>query len=399
MNTILFSDISVGRRFLGAVIECRSFAFSVSGGEVRGEVVPTAPPIGSGARLRPRLPSLVLRHVCLLATIVLGACPLRAADPIDAVLTGGIHPTAKRVEKDYVFAPSAANQQTYLYVYNTETNYFPTQRLDTVTWSIEGPTLGLKVTTLSTNAAGTEASAVLEPAGTFEDIKSGVLKLTATDVNSVKKTVNLSIETTTSGTSKTCLGGNCGGKTPAEAPLADAFLTRITDPIVKITSPITTTPIISPNPSGPYYGSQVCTYQPPGTTQPPGATGVPPSGGGEEEIQSTLFTVQTWKLLDNELGDALIAPRSVGLDVTLGRCDFGKSAGALNLNETYPTNLLSTPTCLNYVWPTNYDCQVLTNGAGIRQVKVPEGLADISTNTAYKYSINIFPTHSHPTGF
>lgn len=93
------------------------------------------------------------------------------------------------------------------------------------------------------------------------------------------------------------------------------------------------------------------------------------------------------------IGDVGAGLRSVALQIRLGRYSFGKSVGALSLHEKYPTNLLATPGCLQFLFSrgTNYQCEVITNTAGIRQVRVAEGLANIVTNTTYKYYVEIYP--------
>jgi len=56
--------------------------------------------------------------------------------------------------------------------------------------------------------------------------------------------------------------------------------------------------------------------------------------------------------------------------------------------------MLSTPGCLHYNYTTNNDCQVIYVGGAIRQVKVPDGLADVITNNGLKYCINFYsPTN------
>lgn len=81
------------------------------------------------------------------------------------------------------------------------------------------------------------------------------------------------------------------------------------------------------------------------------------------------------------VGNTRIANESVAVKFDLGRCAFGKmSAGTFGIKESSPMHALSTPACLKYLFSTNSDCQVITNGAGIRQIKVPEGLANIVTN-------------------
>src|SRR5258706_6224313 len=75
----------------------------------------------------------------------------------------------------------------------------------------------------------------------------------------------------------------------------------------------------------------------------------------------------------------------------LGRYAFGKKAGALTIKELSPTSLLSTPCCLKFLYGTNTACEVLTNGVGVRQIKSAEGLANIVTNSATRYYIDIYP--------
>jgi RHS repeat-associated protein len=92
------------------------------------------------------------------------------------------------------------------------------------------------------------------------------------------------------------------------------------------------------------------------------------------------------------MGTTSAANSSVAASFKLGKTAFGKSAGALRVKENYPTNVLSTPLCLRYRYPTNSDCEVITNSAGIRQVKVPEGLANVLTNGSTNvYFIEFYP--------
>jgi hypothetical protein len=77
----------------------------------------------------------------------------------------------------------------------------------------------------------------------------------------------------------------------------------------------------------------------------------------------------------------------------LGRYAFGKSVGALSIHEKYPSNVICKPCCLGFLYPSgtnNTACEMITNSAGIRQVKVPEGLANVVIDSAYKYSIGIY---------
>jgi RHS repeat-associated protein len=299
---------------------------------------------------------------------------LRAADPIDALLTGGIHPTAPMKNADYHYSFTPFKQQLHVLVSNSETNYFSTQRLDTVTWTISGDSLGLKVSSLGTNAAGTQSRAVLEPSGAIEDIMPGTLKLMATDVNAVTKTLQLVISPAVTG----CPDGRCGAKAEAAA---FALRTGVTGFPVKITGKLDPIHVLDPLTS---------------PTSPPGSGYCPYTGLPEEEDADgglKFFHLEGGREFEGEFGDAFAIDGSVELRFLLGRYDFGKSVGTLSVKETYPTNLLATPTSLKFCSRTNYDCEVLTNGAGIRQLKVPEGLVDIATNTAFQYYINVFPTN------
>src|SRR5216683_962645 len=68
------------------------------------------------------------------------------------------------------------------------------------------------------------------------------------------------------------------------------------------------------------------------------------------------------------MGNVRHSVGSVNALFGLGRCSFGMMAGSLQICEEYPTNTLSTPTCLHYN-ATNSECEVITNSAGaIRQL-------------------------------
>jgi len=91
------------------------------------------------------------------------------------------------------------------------------------------------------------------------------------------------------------------------------------------------------------------------------------------------------------LGTTSTQNGSVQAGFGLGRFAFGKKAGGLTIKETSPTSLLSTPCCLKFPYGTNTGCEIVTNAAGIRQIKSAEGLANVVTNTAAKYYIDIYP--------
>jgi len=83
----------------------------------------------------------------------------------------------------------------------------------------------------------------------------------------------------------------------------------------------------------------------------------------------------------------------VAATVRLGRYGFGKSIGALSLHEKYPTNLLCTPQVLDFRYAhgtNNPDCEVIRVGNAIRQIRAPEGYANVVSNAPYSYSIEIY---------
>jgi RHS repeat-associated protein len=94
---------------------------------------------------------------------------------------------------------------------------------------------------------------------------------------------------------------------------------------------------------------------------------------------------------ENSLGNTSAANGSIAARFALGRCAFGKTAGLLQIKETTPMTALCTPACLKYRFTNLTECKVVTNANGIYQVRVPEGLAHVVTNSAYKYSICMYP--------
>jgi RHS repeat-associated protein len=90
------------------------------------------------------------------------------------------------------------------------------------------------------------------------------------------------------------------------------------------------------------------------------------------------------------MGDTTTGVGSAVASFNLGRIAFGKRVGALQIHEKFATTALSTPKCLKFPYLTNGSCCVVTNASGIRQVKAPEGLADVVTNSIYKYFINFY---------
>jgi RHS repeat-associated protein len=78
----------------------------------------------------------------------------------------------------------------------------------------------------------------------------------------------------------------------------------------------------------------------------------------------------------------------VNSSFSLGQTAFGASAGQLQIYSLTPSPQLATPAGLQAF--TASGVQVITNGAGVRQVLAPQELADIVTNNAYQYQINFY---------
>ena len=97
---------------------------------------------------------------------------------------------------------------------------------------------------------------------------------------------------------------------------------------------------------------------------------------------------------DGGFSGASGANSSVDVAFGLGWSALSGTAGRLSINADYPDASLATPKALryNYVRP---DVAVIRDGNGnLRQVNAPEGLADIVTNSATSYFINLYsPTN------
>jgi RHS repeat-associated protein len=148
----------------------------------------------------------------------------------------------------------------------------------------------------------------------------------------------------------------------------------------------------SPNPgyqvtqAGGSAGNLACVEPMPGSGIQAGVITIQASNGKENaECTVELVYVENCSSTASSSPSTFAAASSrngsVAIGFALGRAAFGKqTAGTLQIRELTPTNMLSTPMCLKYLFQTNSDCEVITNLAGIRQVKVPEGLANVLTN-------------------
>jgi RHS repeat-associated protein len=95
-------------------------------------------------------------------------------------------------------------------------------------------------------------------------------------------------------------------------------------------------------------------------------------------------------------GDVVAGPGGVDLAFSMGRIgSSGLPAGSLRVAEVMPSTSACSPNCLKYDSLTNDSCLVLYAGATyIRQVKTPEGLIDVQTNNALKYSLKFYHTNA-----
>ncbi len=85
---------------------------------------------------------------------------------------------------------------------------------------------------------------------------------------------------------------------------------------------------------------------------------------------------------------------SIHVALNLGRANFGESVGALQIVETAPSAVLGTPSSLRYssAWS---GVEVIRDGNdAIRQVKAPQCLADVITETADKFRVNFYDANN-----
>jgi RHS repeat-associated protein len=79
--------------------------------------------------------------------------------------------------------------------------------------------------------------------------------------------------------------------------------------------------------------------------------------------------------------------------ISTGTASGGSSAGSFQISEGQPSPAMATPSAL--VFSSSRDAneveRIMTNGV-IRQVKMPQGLADVVTNNAFKYEIRFYAT-------
>ena len=78
--------------------------------------------------------------------------------------------------------------------------------------------------------------------------------------------------------------------------------------------------------------------------------------------------------------------------ISLGAGDFGDVAGALTIFEELPSSNLSTPMCLHYGYSNDYNEVIMDSGV-IKQVRAPATFVNVTTNNAYKYTVDYYKTN------
>ena len=95
-----------------------------------------------------------------------------------------------------------------------------------------------------------------------------------------------------------------------------------------------------------------------------------------------------------EAGGGSMENGSIHVGLNLGRANFGESVGALRIVEPAPSAVLGTPVSLRYssAWP---GVEVIRDGNdAIRQVKAPQCLADVVTETADKFRVDFYDANN-----
>ncbi len=95
-----------------------------------------------------------------------------------------------------------------------------------------------------------------------------------------------------------------------------------------------------------------------------------------------------------EAGGGSMENGSIHVGFNLGKANFGESVGALRIAETTPSAVLGTPASLRYAsaWP---GVEVIRDGNdAIRQVKAPQCLADVVTETTDKFRIDFYDANN-----
>jgi len=88
-------------------------------------------------------------------------------------------------------------------------------------------------------------------------------------------------------------------------------------------------------------------------------------------------------------GGSRVEDYGVFVALGLGRAAAGASAGELEFSAELPSLALATPASLQ-VTANRSDVEVVSVDGVLRQVKVPQALADVATNSAFQYEIRFY---------
>ena len=95
-----------------------------------------------------------------------------------------------------------------------------------------------------------------------------------------------------------------------------------------------------------------------------------------------------------EAGGGSMENGSIHVGLNLGRADFGESVGALRIVETTPSAVLGTPSSLRYSSAWSGVEVIRDVNDAIRQVKAPQCLADVITETADKFRVDFYDANN-----
>lgn len=95
-----------------------------------------------------------------------------------------------------------------------------------------------------------------------------------------------------------------------------------------------------------------------------------------------------------EAGGGKMENGGIHVGLNLGKANFGESVGALRIVEAAPSAVLGTPASLRYssAWP---GVEVIRDSNdAVRQVKAPQCLANVVTETADKFRVDFYDTNN-----
>lgn len=95
-----------------------------------------------------------------------------------------------------------------------------------------------------------------------------------------------------------------------------------------------------------------------------------------------------------EAGGGTLENGSIHVNFNIGRADFGQSVGALRIAESVPNGVLGTPASLRYSSAWDGVEVIHDSSEAIRQVKTPQCLADVVTETADRFRVDFYDANN-----